>query len=184
MRSEIGFARTVEHAFAFVLADRLERVAQTWLNVAVVEKQACAAMFRDTLGDGLHQDLARRRDLEDAAVGRILRVCRKGIRCERCRADAELESAVGVDPDGAFQPFAVLPDELPEGQGVEDLVPDDEQRPVRQGVEGGVPGERGSALLQSLMLDGCQARAYFDESKVGFDGEFGRNPANGADYIL
>ena len=109
---------------------------------------------------------------------------RKGVGGKRCGADPEPECAGIVKPHAALQPFVALPDELAEGQGVEDLVADDEERLVGQGVHRGVPCEDRSAVPQRFLLDGGETGACLDEGKIGFGGEFRCDPADGADHVL
>ena len=80
MRGEIGFAGVCQHILVAMRLDRLQRVADGGLQMAVVDEQASAAVGGDALGDRIHQRRARRRQLDDRALGRD-----GGIRWQQCR---------------------------------------------------------------------------------------------------
>ena len=115
--------------------DRLQRVADAGLQMAVVDEQAGAAVAGDARGDRLHQRVACRRDLDDRAIGRVGGIGRQQGRIEARRRRRRSAASAVVEADRALQPLACDLDELAERDGVEELVADDEQRLFGQLVD-------------------------------------------------
>ena len=136
MRGEVRFARRGERVGEGMAAHRLQGVAGRCLGVAVVDDQRGAAEGDDAAGDFGGQGVARRRHLEDCAFGRL----RAAI--EAPRPDAEGEPARLVEADRALAPHAVETNELPDRQGVEELVGDEKERAVGHVAERSMPVRR------------------------------------------
>ena len=114
---------------------------------AVVDQQRQPALRRQPQRQGLDQRLARRRQLHQRAVGEVGAdlADRLGERRGSGR-EHEAEGARRVDRDQALVPAARPAHELPDRQRVQELVGDQQQRPVRgQAGQLVVPAHRQAA---------------------------------------
>ena len=122
MRGEIEAAGRAERVGIGVLADRLQRVADGGLGVAVVDHQRGAAVVHQAPAQ-LHRDVVGA-PFEDRAVRRVAQRRRQyavEVR-DRIARDREHEPAGGIDADEALVPALFGPDRLMDRQCVEELV--------------------------------------------------------------
>ncbi len=71
MGSEVRLAGMCKRVIICVPEQCLQRVADRWFFIAIVDKQADTAIACDALGDGLHQRAACWSKLDDCAFRRV-----------------------------------------------------------------------------------------------------------------
>ena len=65
MSGEVGGAGLVQRVVAAVPLPRLQRIAEAWLLVSVVDDERCSALRRNPLGEGTSQRFPRRCAFDD-----------------------------------------------------------------------------------------------------------------------
>ena len=98
MGGEIGLAGIGQHVFVIVLAQGLQRVADSRLEMAVVEEQAGAAIGAIRSAIASISAAARRRGLDDRALRRVCGIGRQQRRIERAGAGEEGSSPPSSRP--------------------------------------------------------------------------------------
>ncbi len=185
MRGEIDLTGRRQRAGEGVRADRLQRVADGALDVAVVDDERCAARL------AVRHDAAAELEREavaapfvDRADRRIAHRLRQELLEQRqgIVADAEGEVAIDVELDRAFVPAVELLHRLMHRQRVEEFVGDDDERAVRHLVERVVPVDRHVDTAERLLLPLLKHRARLDHVHDDGVAEFRQN-ARGAQHV-
>ena len=160
MGGEVALAWIGEGIGELVVLHRLQRVAQGWAFIAIVDDDRDAALARDPAGKGIARGGAGLRHFDDRAFGG-LRGDRRQARFDPAIARHRHEAALFLATDHhPFAPFVTDADHLPHGQGIEKFIGDHQQwRLVGQAFDAVMMDDMGN--LGALPL--AQGRAGFDE---------------------
>ena len=139
--------------------------------MAIVDEQAGAAIGGDTCGNRVHQRDARRRQFDGGAVGGHGGISWQQCRIRRAGSSRETQLPVLVEADRALQPPARNLHILMDRDGVEQLVADDDNRPVGQAGNGLVPDDALSPIAERRPLHLSQMWACLDHGDRGALGE-------------
>jgi hypothetical protein len=116
-------------------------------------------MDRQALADRRHDGFAGGRDFEYGADRLPLWQGRQQRRIDAGEACREDEFVIYIEADDAFAKTLRRPDELPDRDGIEKLVCDDEQETFRHIVEAFIPCQPVGVGGKRFLLDGGKARA-------------------------
>ena len=169
MCGQVGRSRRCKRVRGPALAQRLQAVAGRAFGGAVIEEQRHAGMAQEPRGQFAGDGAGRFADLHDLALGRVP-VQRPGRLLDKT-----------VRPHEPLRPAIAAADELADRQGIEELVGQQQQRGVGQGIQPVVP-----ACLrpgQPFRLHGPQPRRGLDQVHTQSGPEIRRHPADGAQRV-
>src|SRR6056297_1860107 len=139
MGSEVGLSGGGQRAGPHAVRDGLERVAGH-APAAVVDNDRRTAVIRDAPGDFGHRRSGGGAMLDEVALGCVGKPV---LEKRRMRPVGEAEDeAFAPGADHAFAPARPVAEKLADGQGVEELVGDEEERRLGEAVEAVVPHRR------------------------------------------
>ncbi len=163
MGGEIGAARHSERARKAVRSHRLEGVAGGAPGMAIVDHQRGAAAEHPLGEVGRPLIGAPFENLADRSLGDRWR--QVGLEAfQGLRSERKGEFVAGIDGDPPLMPAGRPPLGLVDGQGVEELVGEDDGGSGRRGGEGLVPAYRDIPdAAQRFALALLQGRAHLDE---------------------
>lgn len=160
VKRQVGFARAAQRIGEAMACQRLEGIAETGPVVPVIDGEEGAAPCGEAPGEIAHHGKSLTRHGQRGTLGRLRSEARIGFRVE-----AEGQGiALRREADAALAPAVAGPHELAGGQGVEELVGDDEERRIGQALHRVVEDRRGRG--QALRLKPAQNRAGLDEVEI------------------
>ena len=144
MGGEIGLAGRRQHRMRLVPADRLQRFAAGAREIAVIDEERRAALLFQPGAERRRERQRRGADLEEAPRRRLAQRRRHQRRrgARRPIDDEAQRVGRGIERHQPLVPAALAALELPDRQRVEELVGDEEQRPIGQARDAVMPDRR------------------------------------------